>query len=131
MGVKLELNVKVPRVEGITPLDTEFAAVAVRVVFLSSMLNQPPLNEAPLAAHVVSEALIAYQYVPGVSVTVDPNEVLTPFAVVQESAASSNLFPDESYTPTNMFCPDDAVVIFPTTLPTVIVYGITTCVTRS
>jgi len=96
MGVKLELNVRVPRVEGITPLDTEFAAVAVRVVFLSSMLNHPPLNDAPLAAQVVSDALTAYQYVPGVNVTVDPNDVLTPFAVVQERAASRSLFPDAS-----------------------------------
>ena len=59
MGVKLELNVSVPRVEGMTPPDTAFAAVAVRVVFLSSMLNHPPLNEVPLAAHVVSDALTA------------------------------------------------------------------------
>ena len=96
MGVKLELNVKVPKVAGITPLDTEFAAVAVRVVFLSSMLNHPPLNVAPLAAHVVSEALTAYQYVPGVNVTVDPSDVLTPFKAAQDSAASSSLFPEES-----------------------------------
>jgi hypothetical protein len=118
MGVKLELNVKVPSVVGITPLATEFAAVAVRVVFLSSILNHPPLKDDPLAAHVVSDALYAYKYVPGVKVTGEPSDVLTPFSEVQESAASSSLFPEESYTPTNMFCPEETVVIFPTTFPT-------------
>jgi hypothetical protein len=103
MGVKLELNVSVPSVEGITPPDTRFAAVAVLVVFLPSMLNHPPLVDIPLAAHVVSDALTAYRYVPGVKVTGVLNVALTPFVAPQESAASINLLPDVSYTPTKIF----------------------------
>ena len=59
IGVKLLLKVNVPSVEGMTPPDTGLAAVAVRVVFLSSKLNHPPLSDIPLAAHVVSDALTA------------------------------------------------------------------------